>query len=589
MRTVPELLLSRFDDQPERPAFFVRNGELDGFGGEPARAPGWTLFRRGVALDLVSGLARRLSSLGVGPGVRVAVVAETSARWLAVDLAVLCLGGVMVGVYPGALPAEVREVLADSGAAVLIAEDAAMLARLGPELDALPALVQVLTFEDGPGARPLLPAAADRAFLRAQAAAVRGEDLATLVYTSGTTGRSKGVRLTHHNLVAVVEATQAALPMGPGERSIVFLPMAHVLQRVAVYRGLLEDLEGWFSRIDDLVDTMAVARPTVLATVPRMLEKIRQTAEATAAARGARAKTIFDHAFRVGRAAAELRRAGRPLPASLRVQHALADRLVFARVRERLGGSLRLLVSGGAALHPDDAGWFEALGVTVCEGYGLTETSAPATTNRPGAARLGTVGQPLPGVALRLDADGEVLVRGPGVFSGYEGDPASTAAAFTADGFFRTGDIGVLDPDGFLRIVDRKKELLVTAGGKNVAPVPIEAALVGDGVAQAVLVGSERPYLVALLALDPEHPAAADRASAALRAGIDARVAAVNARLPAYATVKRWALLPGPLQVETGELTPTLKLRRREILRRHAALIAALYDGGRGAGGAGGA
>jgi long-chain acyl-CoA synthetase len=291
----------------------------------------------------------------------------------------------------------------------------------------------------------------------------------------------------------------------------------------------------------------------------------------------------------VGRAAAELRRAGRPLPASLRVQHALADRLVFARVRERLGGSLRLLVSGGAALHPDDAGWFEALGVTVCEGYGLTETSAPATTNRPGAARLGTVGQPLPGVALRLDADGEVLVRGPGVFSGYEGDPASTAAAFTADGFFRTGDIGVLDPDGFLRIVDRKKELLVTAGGKNVAPVPIEAALVGDGVAQAVLVGSERPYLVALLALDPEHPAAADRASAALRAGIDARVAAVNARLPAYATVKRWALLPGPLQVETGELTPTLKLRRREILRRHAALIAALYDGGRGAGGAGGA
>jgi len=589
MHTVPALLLSRFDDQPERPAFFVRNGELDGFGGEPARAAGWTLFRRGVALDLVSGLARRLASLGVGPGVRVAVVAETSARWLAVDLAVLCLGGVVVGVYPGALSAEILEILEHSRVAVAVLEDAAMVERLGPGLDALPDLVHAVCLREGPGVVPLLPAAPDRAFLRAKAAAVQAGDLATLVYTSGTTGRSKGVRLTHENLVSVVRATQEALPMGVGERSIVFLPMAHVLQRVAVYRGLLEDLEGWFCRIDELVETMAVARPTVLATVPRMLEKIRATAEATAAARGPRARAVFDQAFRVGRAVAWLRSAGRPVPAALRVRYAVADRLVFSKVRARLGGALRLLVSGGAALNPEDAGWFEALGIEVCEGYGLTETSAPATTNRPGAARRGTVGPPLPGVTVRLDVDGEVLVRGPGVFSGYEADPDATAAAFTPDGYFRTGDIGVLDPDGYLRIVDRKKELLVTAGGKNVAPVPIEAALVGDGVGQAVVVGSERPYLVALLALDPEHPAAADPASAELRAAIDARVAAVNTRLPPYATVKRWALLPGPLRVESGELTPTLKLRRREILRIHAGLIDALYHGGNGAGRSGGA
>ena len=298
----------------------------------------------------------------------------------------------------------------------------------------------------------------------------------------------------------------------------------------------------------------------------------RKTVEAMVAKRPPVSRRIFAWAIAVGLERSRAIEAKKPLSRSLAARWAIADRLVFRTVRQRFGGELRLFACGGARLDPEVGRFFHAMGITVCEAWGLSETCAPATLNSPDDFRFGTVGKPLDGVELRLEPDGEVLVKGPGLFTGYWNDPVATAAAFTPDGFFRTGDIGEL-VDGYLKIVDRKKELIVTSGGKNIPPVNIEKKLEGGLVGQAVVIGSDRPYLVALLAPDPEHGASSE----ALRAAGDARVAEVNASLASFEQIKRYAWLPEPLTVENGMLTPTLKLKRRIIHERHRALIEELY------------
>jgi len=384
------------------------------------------------------------------------------------------------------------------------------------------------------------------------------------------------VVLTHRNFVSIVESSALVLPTYPGERSIIFLPMAHVLQRFAIYVGLSNDLEGWFcSHIPHLPQVLQVARPHVLATVPRMLEKIKATAEQRAAARGKAATRIFAWSIAVGTQYSRLLRAGAPVPRALSLQHRLADRLVLSKIRANMGGCMRQFISGGAALGTDVAEFFEACGIQVREGWGLSETCAPAATNAEADFKLGTVGRALPGVEIKLAEDGELLVKGPGNFLCYHKDPDATSEAHTADGFFKTGDIGEIDGEGFIRIVDRKKELIVTAGGKNIPPVNIEKRLEGGIVDQAVVIGSERPYLVALLTVSAEL--AADLGEAEVADRVAAKVAEANAGLPSYETVKRFAILPEPLSLEKGELTPTMKLKRRAICARHAAQIEALY------------
>lgn len=316
-----------------------------------------------------------------------------------------------------------------------------------------------------------------------------------------------------------------------------------------------------------------------------MLEKIKSRAEDTAADKGERAAAVFAWAFAVGAERSLLAEAGAPIPWLLGLKWRLADRLVFSKVKARLGGELRMLVSGGAALDPAVGRWFHGMGIQVLEGWGLSETSAPATSNSPGAFRFGTVGRALPGVDLRLAPDGEVLVRGPGVFQGYLHDPEATAAALV-DGWLLTGDLGELDDDGFLRIVDRKKEILVTAGGKNVAPVPIEHRLERSPyVDKAVVIGSDRPYLVALLA--PDLGALATWTRQQQAKGVtdpdptplfDAAVVAANAELARYQQIKRHAVLDRALTAQDGDLTPTLKLKRRTVLAREAAVIDRLYS-----------
>ncbi len=554
MSTIPALLLARADQYPDRVFARARDdkGEWVGVTGRECMAQ-------------VASTAEQLSAMGVGRGDRVAVLGNPHPRWTECDFATASLGAITVGIYPTLTAESVAFQLSHAGVKVLLVEPGAHLERLATSLP--PNVLHARVWD-----LPRVPADIDA--FRARCATVVPSDVCAIIYTSGTTGNPKGAVITHGAVVAVCKASQSAVPLEPGDRSLIFLPLAHSLQRIAVYRGLMEDAEAYFcSDLKDLPDVLQVARPQILASVPRMLEKIKSGAEAAVAKRGKVAAALFSWAMGVGLERSALIERGLSIGTSLRIRYSIADRLIFGKVRQRMGGAIRTLACGGARLDPSVARFFHAMGIDVLEAWGLTETCAPATLNRPGHFKFGTVGQALDGVEIRLDTDGEVLVRGPGLFSGYWEDPVATAAAFTEDRYFRSGDIGTLDADGFLSIVDRKKEILVTAGGKKIPPVNIEKRLEGGAIGQAVVIGDDRAYLVALLAPDPEHPCA-DREAYARE-----RVRAVNAELATFEQIKRWAWLPGPLTVEDGVLTPTMKLKRKPIAAAHADLIEGMYGG----------
>jgi long-chain acyl-CoA synthetase len=581
-QTIPRLLLARADATPEATAYWWKEADE------------WRSRRWRDSFAQVAQAARALADLGVERGSPVAILSETRPEWAALDLATLSLRGITVGVYPSLTAEQVAFQLAHSEARIVFVENAAQAAKIAAVRSELPQLRHVIAITPVPGLpslEELRPAGDHTAWLRQRALEALPDDVATYIYTSGTTGNPKAAVLTHRNFWEVAHASRAVAKVRPGDRSVVFLPLAHSLQRFTVYRGLLEQIEGVYAEsIDKLPEALVFARATILASVPRMLEKIREKADAQAASRGGVAKRIYDWAFRVGAARAATLETGAPLDAWTGLQLRLADRLVFSKVKAKLGGELRVIVSGGAALDPHVARWYLAMGIPVLEGWGLTETSAPATANREDRFKVGTIGPPLPGVEVRVDADGELLVRGPGVFQGYLKDPEATAAAFT-DGWFRTGDIGTIDADGFVRITDRKKEILVTAGGKNIPPVNLEKRLERSRyVSQAVVIGDARPYLTALLAPEPEalaafarergwpdEPLAARLARPEVRALYDAGVAEANASVAKFEQIKKYALLDSPFTVESGELTPTLKLKRRVIAERRKAEIEALY------------
>ncbi len=595
MQTIPALFLDRVTRDPDGLSAWARSPEpddqffLDETPASVTGPPGWSAATYSQLHRAVAGLAKRLQSLGVRRGVTVAILGHTSERWTLADMAVQCLGGITVGIYPTLLDDAVRHQLEHSEAALLLVDSDAQARRCLAFTDELFDLQHILSLAPSDLVPQLTPARPDLEWLATQIATVRTEDVATYIYTSGTTGTPKAVVLNHHNFTSIVEATMARLPLYPGEQSVIFLPLAHVLQRFTQYRGLTESAVGWFApSIDALPETIQIARPHVMATVPRMLEKIRTKIETQAAEKSPRAATIVSWAIEVGRTVNEKRWAGDWVGLRLQAQYKIADKLVFSKIREGLGGNLRLLICGGAALDPDLATWFEAIGIAVREGWGLSETTAPAAVNGIDDFRFGTVGKALDGTEVTLAEDGEILVRGPGVFQGYLKDEAATDDAFTADGRFKTGDLGVIE-DGFVQIVGRKKEIIVTAGGKNIAPVPIEHAIEGGSIGQAVVVGDDRPYLVALVASDPERLAARARSEGwtgepvdwsqrpDVRAEIDAAMALANEGLARFETIKRWAILTEPLTEENGLLTPTLKLKRQAIAERYREEIEGLY------------
>ncbi|KAB2963160.1 MAG: long-chain fatty acid--CoA ligase [Thermoanaerobaculia bacterium] len=548
-------------------------------------------------------LAAALDAAGVRPGDRIAQMAENGPHWPTVDFAALALGAVHVPIYPTLLPEGAAYIVRDSGARILFVQGAERTAGLVGVRDQMPSVERIVVIGEPPladgvtGFEELLAGAPEipDAQFDAWLARARPEDLATLIYTSGTTGDPKGVMLTHGNLASNVEASCKALAIQPGWTALSFLPLAHSFERTVTYIYLNLGVSiAYAESVQAVAQNLAEVRPHIFVSVPRIYEKVMARAWETARAAGGLRHAIFRWAVKVGRQHVADRIAERPPSLRLRI----ADKLVFAKIRARLGGRFEMAASGGAPLARDVAEFFWGAGVRIFEGYGLTETSPVLTVNRPRRARLGSVGEAIEGVELRIAEDGEILARGPGIMRGYFGKPEATAEVIDADGWFHTGDIGNLDADGYLFITDRKKELLVNAYGKNIAPAPIENALKESRwISQAVVVGDRRQYLSALIVPDFEalrtwaagqgiagEPATLI-AEPRVRALVAADVAAVNSRLARYEQVRNWDLLPAEFTLEGGELTPTLKVKRRVINSKYKELLDRLYaDAEAGAG-----
>lgn len=590
-RTIPEIFFHGIDAVGSDRAVLSRTGGS------------WAGIAHADMLQRVAGLASALEGLELEPGDRVAILSENRPEWAVADYAALCLGLIDVPVYP-TLPADqILHILRDAGVRLAFVSTAQQWKKVLSIRDQLPTLEYIVTFDD-PGDTPGLTSMAaltgapqedDRAasvtWLRNRARTVVPDAVATLIYTSGTTGPPKGVILSHYNLAAMVAATRqhGSLPVTAGDVALSFLPLSHIFERAVDYFYWDSGVTIAYAESPGRVAAnLREVRPHTMVSVPRVFEMIYGT---VLNATGARRKLI-DRAIRVGGALADARLEGRSAPLAARLQFPLLDRLVFRRIREATGGRVKVFISGGAPLAPEVARFFFAAGLPIHEGYGLTETSPVLTANRPGAVRLGTVGIPYPGVELRLSHEREILARSPGVMQGYWQQPEATAAVVDAEGWFHTGDIGEFDADGFLCITDRLKDIIVTTGGKNIAPQPLEARVQESPLIQhAVMIGDRRAHPVLLVEPDLAKLRAwgeaqgldrADDPNALLR---NERVhdllrrEAMNALRHAatHERPKKVAVLPEPLTVETGLLTPTLKVRRRAVERHFAPLIDSLY------------
>jgi len=503
-------------------------------------------------------------------GDAVAVLARTRLEWILLDWAIMSVGAVVVGLYPTNTASECAYVLGHSEAVLAFAEDDAQRKKLESLRDGLPALREIVGFDELSEFE-----AEGRANQELEPNEVHEDDLATLIYTSGTTGPPKGCMLTHKNLVTAALRVKTHIE-GQADTVLLFLPLAHSFARIvhhsAASRGAALALVADATRVPEAI---ARVRPTILPAVPRVYEKVHANVLGEIERSSGAKPAIGRWALGIGARASRLRRDHRPVPLVLRIQEKLADRLVFAKVRERLGGRLRLGVSGAAPLGIDVLEFFDSLGMLVIEGYGLTETSSSLSVNDPDDYRFGTVGRAVDGCDVKLDADGEILVRSETIFSGYYKDPDATAAAFTDDGWFRTGDVGELDEDGWLKITDRKKDLIITAGGKNIAPQNLENALKASRfISQALVIGDRRPYVTALITLDPAEVDGAGRDAQEL---VQEVVDDVNRDRVRVEQIKRFAILPRDFSQEEGELTPTLKLRRKIVHEHFADEIENLY------------
>lgn len=559
----------------------------------------------------VAALAQGLIASGLDVGDRVAIVSASSYGWALVDFAVWYAGGVPVPIYETSSPAQIAYILADSGARRVFVENGHVALTVQDAISSTPELANAwlpitLMTEDGGGsnlrslAGPGLGVPAQE--LERHRTAATLDSLATVVYTSGTTGRPKGCEISHRNLALLAVNLQAHLPevVGPGSRTLMFLPLAHVLARAVQITCVAAGVVIGHSRQSTLLDDLATFRPTFLLAVPRVFEKVYAAAEERAS-EGVRG-SLFDRAAATAREfslALDEEAAGRGEGPGrrLRLRHAVFDRLVYGRLRAAFGGRVSTIVSGGSALSPALAHFFRGAGLTVLEGYGLTETTAPCTVNTPQATRIGSVGRPVPGTTIRIDSTGEVLVKGIGVIQSYCGSGAASppaqdpSAAFRADGFFATGDLGSLDDDGFLTITGRLKDVLVTAGGKNVAPGPLEEAVREcELVAHAVVVGEGRPFVGALLALDGDQlgswarrrgrtlSVAEAAADPEVLAELQKAVDGANAAVSRAESIRRFVVLPRELTLEDGDLTPSLKLRRQRLIETFPEALEDLYS-----------
>ncbi|MDD9381294.1 AMP-dependent synthetase/ligase [Streptomyces sp. ZAF1911] len=615
--TVATLFLERVAATPNGEAYRYPVPAADGRGGPDD----WKSLSWGQAAERVFAIAAGLVELGIQPEQRVALASNTRVEWILADLGVMCAGGAVTTIYPSTNAEESAFILSDSESRILIAEDAAQLAKARERRADLPELAHVVVVE----AADAIPADGDpegwvlslaeleergRAYLakhpevvKDRIAAITAEQLATLIYTSGTTGRPKGVRLPHDNWSYMAKATVATGLITKDDVQYLWLPLAHVFGKVLtsgqIEVGHVTAVDG---RIDKIIENLPIVQPTYMAAVPRIFEKVYNGVAAKARAGGGAKYKIFQWSVGVAREYAKVtqdnfRRTGRAsAPMGLATKHKIADALVFSKLREAFGGNLRAAVSGASALAPEIGYFFSGAGIHILEGYGLTESSAASFVNPGEAYRTGTVGKPLPGTEVRIADDGEVLLRGPGIMQGYHGQPEKTAEVLEADGWLHTGDIGELSADGYLRITDRKKDLIKTSGGKYVAPAEIEGQFKAlcPYVSSIVVHGADRNFCSALIALDEpsilvwaaESGLEGKTYSQVLAAPetnrlIETYVQTLNEGLQRWQTVKKFRLLPRDLDVEHGDLTPSLKLKRPVVEREFKHLIDEMYEGSR--------
>lgn len=588
--SVGAMLLRRVETSSTREAFrYVEDGR-------------WVSLTWSQTKDKAFQLGAGLLALGIKPEDRVAIACNTRIEWILADLAIMSAAGATTTIYPSTQHQDVCHILADSQSKVVFAEDDLQVRKVLDHLQELPDLIAIVQL-DGKVDHPKVIGWADleksgREYLDASPTAIEDviaqigpEDLATLIYTSGTTGRPKGVRLVQDCWTYLGAAVEAYDIITAEDVHYLWLPLSHVFGKaliaIQVSIGFTTAVDG---RIDKIVENLAVIQPTIMCGAPRIFEKVRARVMTTAS-HGVRAK-IFDWAFEVGRKVAPVKLAGEEPSGLLRLQYVLADRLVFSKIKARMGGKIRFFVSGSAQLSREVQEWFYSAGLLVLEGYGLTETSAVSCVNNPRATRFSTVGPPIPGTQVKIADDGEILIKGPGVMRGYHNMPEATSDALQ-DGWFATGDIGELDEKGYLRITDRKKDLIKTSGGKYVAPQKVEGVLKAASpyVSQILVHGEGRKYATALITLDPEavedwaKEQGLSYSSFSELAGsqevhdlTDTYVAQANQELERWETIKKFEILPAEFSVAEGEVTPSLKIRRKAVEEKYADVLDSMYD-----------
>jgi long-chain acyl-CoA synthetase len=561
----------------------------------------WAALTHTVVEERVRAISLGLRELGMRPADRVSILSENRPEWAIADYACLCARAADVPIYPTLPAKQVEYILRDSGAVAVFCSTAAQLAKVLEVRAGLPALRHVITFDAGAGDGVITFAdleARGRAAVakypqyRTEALSVDPDQLATLIYTSGTTGDPKGVMLSHNNLWSNVRCSLQAMTVIPGDECLSMLPLSHVFERMVGYTmfdgGVIINYAESF---DKVASNMQEVRPTIVLSVPRFFEKVYARVLENALSESGLKRRIFFWAKRTGDAWATYRLAGLAVPSGLAFKHAIADRLVFSKLRARTGGRVRFFVSGGAPLSPEIAKFLFSAGLPVVEGYGLTETSPVLTINRTERIKIGTVGPPIPEVQITIAADGEILAKGPGIMQGYYNKPDATREAIDADGWFHTGDIGELDADGYLKITDRKKDLIVTAGGKNIAPQPIEnLAKSNKFVANAVMLGDKRKFPIMLVVpnFDNLERWVRERQLSArsrtelialpdVRAKVEREVMGELRDLAKFEMPKRVLLLEHDFTIDSGELTPTLKVKRRVVEKRYRELVDRAY------------
>src|SRR5262245_20062968 len=566
----------------------------------------WTTLTWREVGEAVRELALGLLALGRQPGDTIALLSASRAEWVQADFAIFSAGCITVPVYPTYPPDLIAYVINDSGVRTIIVEDPAQLAKVLEAREKTPGLQQIIVMTGYEATQPpkmvmtwemLRRLGRDNASQHASAlaerlAATRPDDLASIVYTSGTTGPPKGVMQTHGNHLAAQRNSESAAPCEEGWVHLLFLPLAHSFARLesflGVYRGLCT---AFAENLDKVGDNLKEVRPHFICSVPRVFEKVYAKILSGVEAGSPAKKKIFHWAIGVGREVSRHQQRGQSLPAGLRLKRAIAHKLVFSKLHAALGGRLQWAISGGAPLSREIAEFFHSAGILILEGYGLTETCPAATFNRPTRFKFGSVGQALDNVEIKIASDGEILIRGANVARGYLKQPEATAEVFETSGWFHSGDIGRLDEEGFLFITDRKKDLIVTAGGMNIAPQNIENMLKADPfISQAMVYGDRKPYPVVLITLNPdelgkfarEHGIVATDPAVVVKdpkvlERVGRTVEEKNSQLQSYAKIKKFTVLPVDFSQEGGELTPTLKVKRKIVSNKYLTTIEELY------------